>query len=469
MTKRKNPRVINTKLNVYRIARDNLVVDELKGGIIKVAGGGNCEKENFDRVGGGGCKMKNFDRVGGGGSNGGISEVVGGGGCCEKENFDRVGGGGSNGGIIEVVGGGRHNNNNNNYTDHLSVKLNSCRNTTIDKVEDNEELSLVHIQDDQDNNFKDEHEYDNDDDINYNDKNDEFDNDTQLVYCNIDPIPSTATKLIESQDTYTNNDIISDLHKHKGNLIKTNNDKEFLPLNNKVLNNNSWKNVSNNNNTLMRNVHVFITPNNNVVKKNCYDNRVTSRGDTRIKAPTTIYINTNNKSSIDNIATTTYMGPNNIPVSLHGSPTTNNNVNENAIRLRPLGFKSDIVDFQDREVKDTSFSVERCPYHKNNILFDSPIRTQQGIALVDEDSVAKQLIKNKTICAIITKQSTLVDKVRNINCRNDIDHDIIMSNKLMETDTINSFVPSVNKDCNINANVISLLGIVIGVVFLEIK
>ena len=115
----KHPRVINTKLNVVKIARDNLVVDDLKGGIIEVAGGVNCEKDNFDRVGGGGCKMENVDRVGGGGSNGGTIEVARGG-NCEKVNFDRVGGGGSNVGIIEVVGGGRHDNNNNNYIDRCN-------------------------------------------------------------------------------------------------------------------------------------------------------------------------------------------------------------------------------------------------------------------------------------------------------------------------------------------------------------
>ena len=60
----KHPRVLNTRMNVVRIARNNLVGDELNGEIVA-----------------GGCKMKNFDRVGGGGSKGGINEVAGGGGC----------------------------------------------------------------------------------------------------------------------------------------------------------------------------------------------------------------------------------------------------------------------------------------------------------------------------------------------------------------------------------------------------
>ena len=50
--------------------------------------------------------------------------------------------------------------------------------------------------------------------------------------------------------------------------------------------------------------------------------------------------------------------------------------------------------------------------------------------------------------------NALVDKARNINCSNCVDDYLNMSNTFVKTDTINSFVPSVNNNSRFSSNII---------------
>ena len=318
----KHPRVLNTKMNVVRIARNNLVVDKLNGGIV-----------------GGGCKMKNFDMVGGGGSNGGISEVVGGGGC-KMENFDRVGGGDSNGGIIEVVEGGRNNNNNNNYTDHPSVKLNNCRNTTINKVEDNEELSLVYSQD-----------------INYNDKHDETNTNDNTTNNTGDDDPDNKN-IIDSND----NNI-------KSSILTTKIDNSVDNVNHDDINNNNIQSNNNNNDTTITDTkedrHHPIITNHNSNDNN--DNDTTSDGSTAL------YINANNNSAIDNI-TMKNIGDNTLTARkcIDIQDTAPNNNMNSALHTRNDNFMKvfndkELLPINHKLINNNSWDNTTSAYNINNI------------------------------------------------------------------------------------------------------
>ena len=50
--------------------------------------------------------------------------------------------------------------------------------------------------------------------------------------------------------------------------------------------------------------------------------------------------------------------------------------------------------------------------------------------------------------------NALVDKARNINCSNCVDDYLNMSNTFVKTETINSFVTSVNNNSRFSSNII---------------